>query len=51
MLTPNGDVMEVIGLREEGFNLFSAEGFVNGERCIVVAHIFTLNFSCSFKSI
>src|SRR5437870_3503270 len=50
MLTPNGQVMEVNGLRDEGYNLFSVDGYVDGERCVVVAHVFTLSFSCSFKS-
>jgi len=49
-LTPSGDVMQIVGLREEGFNIFSADGYVDGGHCEMVAHVATLKLFCSFKS-
>jgi hypothetical protein len=49
--TPNDQVMYVRGLHDEGFGLFSAIGEVNDAPYVLVAHVFTLQFFCSYKPI
>jgi hypothetical protein len=49
--TPNDEIMYVEGLHDEGFGLFCAKGKVNDAHCVLVAHVFTLQFFCSYKPV
>lgn len=49
MRTPDGRSMDIERVRPEGFNVFIAEGYIEGLRCMIAAHLSTLMLFCSFE--
>ena len=49
--TPNGELMDVEQVRPSGWQLFIAEGYINGMPCRVAGHIATLSLFCTYDEV